>query len=198
MAPEGTTRGTARGGRGRGARGRGRGARGGRGASSTTATSNNATPSTEDVAMSEAPAAQTFPEAPAPASTPSASTSTTQAAPTSNPTSRSSTPRPSTTTRGPGGPKFVPRAIRRSQLSREAIAAQEVAKQEDKAALDARLKRTGRGGRGGPRRARGGSTTFDRVIRGGTGGFGSDIQASANRKLSQSLLDLTRFALTAA
>lgn len=181
MAPEGTTRGTARGGRGRGTRGRGRGARGGRGASSTTAASNNATPSTEDVAMSEAPPAQASSEAPAP----STSTSTTQAAPTSNPTSRSSTPRPSTTTRGPGGPKFVPRAIRRSQLSREAIAAQEVAKQEDKAALDARLKRTGRGGRGGPRRARGGPpTTFDRVIRGGAGGFGSDIQASANRELS--------------
>lgn len=150
---------------------------------SATAASDNPTPTVEDVAMSETPAAQATSEAPVPASIPSASTST-QPATISNPTSRSSTPRPTTnTTRGPGGPKFVPRAIRRSQLSREAIAAQEVAKQEDKAALDARLKRTGRGGRGGPRRARGGPpTAFDRVIRGGSGGFGSDIQATTNRK----------------
>lgn len=126
--------------------------------------------------MTEAPAAQASSEAPAPAPT-------TQAAPAPNPTSRSAI------TRGPGGPKFLPRAIRRSQETREAIAAQEAAKQESKAALDARQKRTGRGG---PRRARGGPPTHDRVIRGTSGGFGSDIQASANRELSPSFRDLAR------
>lgn len=81
------------------------------------------------------------------------------------------------------GGRFMPRAIRRSQLDREAIAAQEVAKVEDKATLDARLKRATRGGRGGGRRARGGPpASFDRVIRGGAGGFGSGIQSSGTRE----------------
>lgn len=84
---------------------------------------------------------------------------------------------------GRAGGRFMPRAIRRSQLDREAIAAQETAKVEDKATLDARLKRATRGGRGGGRRARGGPpASFDRIIRGGSGGFGSGIQSTGTSR----------------
>ncbi|PSR81224.1 RNA polymerase III RPC4-domain-containing protein [Coniella lustricola] len=179
MAGEDAARDSARGGpRGRGApRGRARGQRGRRG---------GAVPaSSSDVQMADGPNAQ-----PVAATQESAQESST-AQPTTTPIPITSTPlasRAATPTRGVsarGGAaagRFLPRAIRRSQLDRETIAAQETAKQETKAAADARLQRAVRGGRGGGRRARGGPPTgFDRVIRGGAGGFGSTIQASTNR-----------------
>lgn len=81
-----------------------------------------------------------------------------------------------------GAAKFLPRAVRRSQLDREAIAQKESQKQEDRAAQEARLRRGGRG-RGGGRRARGGAPGGyqDRIIRGGAGGFASMIEATASR-----------------
>lgn len=95
--------------------------------------------------------------------------------------SRSVTP-----TRGPvrggRGGRFLPRAIRRSAVDREAIANQEISKVEDQEKQEARLKRAVRGGRGGGRRARGGPVNFGAIIRGGGGGFGSGIQASTGSR----------------
>ncbi|KAF3770734.1 hypothetical protein M406DRAFT_326157 [Cryphonectria parasitica EP155] len=112
-----------------------------------------------------------------------AASSTAQAAPpTSAPPTTRSTPARASARGAAASGRFLPRAIRRSQLDRDTIAAKESAKQETKAAVDARLQRAARGGRGGGRRARGGPPAgFDRIIRGGTGGFGSTIQASSNR-----------------
>lgn len=166
--------------RGRGGRG---GARGGASASSaagpsssndanpdtaTSSSSHPASPTAPDTNMTDAPPAQSSETVGADAS------SSSQAGP--GPVAA----RAMAAVRGSrAGGRFMPRAIRRSQLDREAIAAQEVAKVEDKATLDARLKRATRGGRGGGRRARGGPpASFDRIIRGGAGGFGSGIQSS--------------------
>lgn len=184
MAGEG--RAGARGGRGtrgRGTRARGRGARGRGGASSAVdgaaaeASSNDAPIDVEDAPMNDAPSANyaTLKES-----------STTQPNAASAPTASSSSSRPTPApARGAGTARgrFMPRAIRRSQVDRESIAAKETAKLEDKAAQDARLKRATRGGRGGGRRARGGAPGgfFDRVISAGAGGFGSGIQATGSR-----------------
>ncbi|KAK7749716.1 hypothetical protein SLS53_000295 [Cytospora paraplurivora] len=101
----------------------------------------------------------------------------------SSSTTRSAAARPTPARGGASGAaKFLPRAIRRSQLDREAIAQKESQKQEDKAAQDARLRRAGRGGRGGGRRARGGPGGFqDRVIKGGAGGFASQLESTGSR-----------------
>lgn len=177
MAGEDAARGGARGGaRGRGApRGRARGGRARRGGAAAPPADMGAS----DVQMTDAPAnAQPEASIPQPSTTPSTPASlASRAAPARGGPS-------STSARGGAAAgRFLPRAIRRSQLDRETIAAQETAKQETKAAVDARLQRAARGGRGGGRRARGGPPTgFDRIIRGGAGGFGSTIQASSNRE----------------
>ncbi|KUI56790.1 hypothetical protein VP1G_04050 [Cytospora mali] len=183
MAPEGPTRG-ARGGaaRGRGSRPRrGGAARGGRGGAA--AAGNDAPEADMGDAATAAPAAPTetqtrpdtgatdAPSNPQPDPTPSASTTRPAAA------------RPTPARAGASGAaKFLPRAVRRSQLDREAIAQKESQKQEDKVAQDARLRRGGRG-RGGGRRARGGAPGGyqDRIIRGGAGGFASMIEATSSR-----------------
>lgn len=174
MAGEDAARGGARGGaRGRGApRGRARGGRARRGGAAAPPVDT----SVSDIQMTDAPAnAQPEASTSQPISTPASLAS--RAAPARGGPS-------STSARGGAAAgRFLPRAIRRSQLDRETIAAQETAKQETKAAVDARLQRAGRGGRGGGRRARGGPPSgFDRIIRGGAGGFGSTIQASTSRE----------------
>ncbi|ROW02705.1 hypothetical protein VSDG_01686 [Cytospora chrysosperma] len=178
MAPEGPARG-ARGGVARG-RGAPRRARGGRGGAATAAprSDNNAPEAEMGDATAAAPAApihtQTNTDAPSnpqPDSTPGPSTA------------RPVVSRPTAARAGAAGAaKFLPRAVRRSQLDREAIAQKESQKQEDRAAQEARLRRGGRG-RGGGRRARGGAPGGyqDRIIRGGAGGFASMIEATASR-----------------
>lgn len=84
--------------------------------------------------------------------------------------------------RGGRAGRFLPRAIRRSAVDREAIANQEISKIEDQEKQEARLKRAIRGGRGGGRRARGGPVNFGAIVRGGGGGFGSGIQASTGSR----------------
>lgn len=180
MAPEGPARGTRGGGgaRGRGAPRRARGvARGGwRGAATAAPSNGNNAPDAEmGDATTAAPAApidtQINPDAPP------------------NPQPDSSTTRPAAARPTPGragaagAAKFLPRAVRRSQLDREAIAQKESQKQEDMAAQEARLRRGGRG-RGGGRRARGGAPGGyqDRIIRGGAGGFASMLEATASRR----------------
>lgn len=169
--------------RGRGAgAARGRGGRGGARGGAAASSAAEATPITDE---SNGPATSAAPEANMTDAPPVQSSETDGVTPTttSQAAATGAPPRIAAAARGArAGGRFMPRAIRRSQLDREAIAAQEVAKVEDKATLDARLKRGGRGGRGGARRARGGPAIggFDRVIRGGQGGFGSGIQASGS------------------
>lgn len=112
---------------------------------------------------------------PDPDPTPSTSSATPSIA------SRSATPTRGAA-RGARGGRFLPRAIRRSAVDREAIANQEISKVEDQEKQEARLKRAVRGGRGGGRRARGGPVNFGAIIRGGGGGFGSGIQASTGSR----------------
>lgn len=177
--------------RGRPARGA-RATRGGRGAArgaAAAASEPEPTPTPAvDTAMADAPPAEAFPSL---AAASEASTSQTNTAapplPTENATpaaepSRSASPavRGASSTRAsaargaPRGGRFLPRAIRRSALDREAIARDVQLKMEDQERQNARLKMRGRGGRGG-RRARGGPVNFGAVIRGGGGGFGSNI-----------------------
>lgn len=172
MAPEGRP---APRGRGRGRGARGRGGRGGASAAAPAGAAQDADPA------SAAPAPAPMPGTKTPAQDGAADTPTPRAAPTP-------AARPAAATRGSGSAfgKFLPRAVRRSQLDREAIAQKETQKLEDKAAQDARMKRASRG-RGG-RRARGGPAGGfqDRVIRGGAGGFGSMIEATSSRESCES------------
>lgn len=174
-------------GRARGAAPRGRGRGRGRGgasasndvapaaAASSSSTNDPANTPAPDAIMTDAPAATQ------PSETAGADASSSSQA---DPAPAAAAARATTAVRGGrAGGRFMPRAIRRSQLDREAIAAQETAKVEDKATLDARLKRATRGGRGGGRRARGGPpASFDRIIRGGSGGFGSGIQSTGTSR----------------
>lgn len=140
--------------------------------------------------MNAHPAAPQASETKTPAQDNAADPSASQAAPAPGASTTRPAPaaRPAAATRGSGSGfgKFLPRAVRRSQLDREAIAQKETQKLEDKAAQDARMKRAARG-RGG-RRARGGPAGGfqDRVIRGGAGGFGSMIEATSSRECYES------------
>ncbi|KUI71576.1 hypothetical protein VM1G_07131 [Cytospora mali] len=186
MAPEGPARG-ARGGatRGRGYRPRrGGSARGGRGGAAAAA-SNDAPEADMSDAAATAPAPPTETQ-----TRPDTGATDTPSNPQPDPTAGASTTRPAAARPTParagasGAAKFLPRAVRRSQLDREAIAQKESQKQEDKVAQDARLRRGGRGrGGGGGRRARGGAPGGyqDRIIRGGAGGFASMIEATSSR-----------------
>lgn len=171
MDGEGAPRGSRGRPRGR-ARGRARGTRGaaaaGRGASTAPASASASSSNDTDRADASVTPTKTDPDAAPSIATASASTSS---------AARSVTPTRGAARGGRGG-RFLPRAIRRSALDREAIANQEISKVEDQEKQDARLKRALRGGRGGGRRARGGPVNFGAIIRGSGGGFGSGIQAS--------------------
>ncbi|CAN8095681.1 unnamed protein product [Discula destructiva] len=140
------------------------------------------TPDTEmpDAPPNEPPTETTSSKANPTAPAPSSHTATTvEPARSASPAARGAAPTRGGARGGRGG-RFLPRAIRRSALDREAIASQEISKIEDQEKQNERLKKLGRGGRGGGRRARGGPVNFGAVIRGGGGGFGSGISASAS------------------
>lgn len=180
MDGEGAPRGSRGRPRGR-ARARARGTRGvggvGRGASSASTIAASSTPNDTEMPDASAgePSSTSTNAAPSIKPDPD-STPNTSSAPQSI-SSRSVTPTRGAAPRGRVG-RFLPRAIRRSAIDREAIANQEISKVEDQEKQEARLKRAVRGGRGGGRRARGGPVNFGAIIRGGGGGFGSGIQAS--------------------
>lgn len=200
MAPGRTARAGARGGRGtargttRGTTARGRGRGRGR---SATATSNDAPAS--DIAenasaesqpkstgtssdtiipddMGNSSSSQAQREPPAAATTPTESSTPATA-------SKPAPAKPATAGSARGAAKFLPRATRRSQLDREALAQKELQKQETRAAIDARLKRMGRG-RGGARRSRGGAPGGyqDRIIKASAGGLGPFSEVPQSRE----------------
>ncbi|KAJ9134652.1 hypothetical protein NKR23_g10006 [Pleurostoma richardsiae] len=152
-----------------------RSARGGRGRGGAAAASQAKRTETEDNGASAQAASQS--ETAATQSTVAAASSARSATPQT--VSTSATPRGTTpatrggaASRGVGAGKFLPKGVRRTQAERDAMAQQELKKQSDKAAEDARAKaranrfrgRRARGGRGdamGVRLARGGGGIFE-------------------------------------
>lgn len=159
--------GRGRGGRARGARGRGGAStRGGR-ASAATEGAQNTDATTAETTTQDGGSQANAPEA-------SAAVPNSQTNPTQPPTTTTTRPlvpaaRGSSSAGFAGVGRFLPKGVRRAQAERDQLAQQELRKQEDKAALDARIKARANRARG--RRARGGrgGTFPDRIIRGGTG-----------------------------